>query len=104
MGRLIDPMTYLKEYLSEKVDLLKDYQFIIQTPELGEYIIGVGKNRIKLFTNDNLLNEILLCRCNISDAIKEGRIKIIDGNKNDIDIVKELFPLNKWLYFHVDYV
>lgn len=105
MGRLIDPMTYLKEYLSEKIDLLKDYQFIIQTPELGEYIIGVGKNRIKLFTNDNLLNEILLCRCDISDAIKEGRIKIIDGNENNIaDIFKEFFPLNKWLYFHVDYV
>ncbi|MCR4322389.1 MAG: GNAT family N-acetyltransferase [Candidatus Brocadiaceae bacterium] len=104
MGRLIDPISYFRECLSEKIDLEREYQFIIQTPALGEHTIGKGKSSIKLFAHDNLLNEILLCRSNISNAVEEGRLVIIDGDKNNIKVLESHFPLNKWQYFHIDYI
>ena len=104
MGRLIDPISYFRECLSGKVDLEEEYQFIIQTPALGEHTIGKGKNSTKLFVHDNLLNDILLCRSNISNAVEEGRFVIIDGDKNNIKVLESHFPLNKWQYFHIDYI
>lgn len=104
MGRLIDPISYFRECLSGKVDLEEEYQFIIQTPALGEHTIGKGKNSIKLFVHDNLLNDILLCRSNISNAVEEGRFVIIDGDKSNIKVLESHFPLNKWQYFHIDYI
>lgn len=104
IGKLFDPINYFKDCLSNKIDLVKDYKFIIQTPKLGEYIVGIGKSSIKLFAHDSLFNEILLCRCNIANAIEEGRLVIIDGNESNINILSDNFPLNKWKYFQIDYI
>jgi len=45
-----------------------------------------------------------LCRSNISNAVEEGRFVIIDGDKNNIKVLESHFPLNKWQYFHIDYI
>lgn len=104
MGKLIDPINYLRDSLSEKIDLQHDYQFIIQTPSLGEHSIGTGKNSIKLFAHDGVLNKILLCRCNIANAVEEGRLLIVDGIDRNLNVLEDHFPLNKWRYFHIDYI
>lgn len=104
VGKLFDPIKYFEDILSEKIDLIRDYQFIIKTPKLGEHIVGTGRNPIKLFAHDSLFNEILLCRCDITNAIEEGRLVIVDGNENNVNILVDNFPLNKWKYFQIDYI
>jgi len=104
MGKLIDPLNYMRDCLSEKIDLEIDCQFIIQTPSLGEHSIGTGKNTVKLFAHDSVLNEILLCRCNIANAVEEGRLIIVDGIDKNLYILEEQFPFNKWRYFQIDYI
>lgn len=104
MGRLIDPVNYLRDFLSQRIDLQRDYQFILQTPAHREHSIGTGRNYIKLFAHNGLLNEILLCRCNISNAVDEGRLVVVDGDENNINVLESHFPLNKWRYFQIDYI
>lgn len=104
MGRLIDPINYFRDCLYDKINLEQDHQFILQTPALGEHFIGTGKNSIRIFAHDSLLNKILLNRCNIGNAVEEGRFVIVDGNENNISVFENEFPLNKWQYFHIDYI
>jgi GNAT superfamily N-acetyltransferase len=104
IGKLFNPIKYFEDIMSEKIDLMRDYQFIIKTPKLGEHTVGTGKSSIKLFAHDSLFNEILLCRCNITNAIEEGRLVIVDGNENNTNILVKNFPLNKWKYFQIDYI
>lgn len=104
MGKIIDPIGYFRDCLSEKLDLQKDYRFIVQTPVLGEHSVGTGKSSITLFATDAVFSQILLCRCNISNAIEEGRLVIVDGNETNINALGDIFPLYRWQYFHVDYV
>ena len=104
LGKLIDPLNYLKKCLSEKIDLYQDHTFTIETPGLGRHTIGSGKKYLELFASDSLLHDMLLCRCNIAAAREEGKLAIVAGNEKNIDILEKIFPLQTWKYFQIDYV
>jgi len=104
MGKIFDPIDYFKDCLSKSIDLEQEYRFSIQTPVLGIKHVGQGKKTISLFTHDDVFNKMLFGRCNITNAIEEGKIVVLGGEERVINIFKTLFPLNNWRYFHIDYI
>lgn len=104
MARIADPAGYLRERLIESVDLENGCRFIVQSPEIGERVIGRGKRSLRLSARGGLLNEMLLCRCDIENAVDEGRLVVMDGDLGLIPVLSQVFPFRRWRYFHIDYV
>jgi len=104
MGKIINPVAYMRDRLQEKTDLENEWTFEIVTPLFGESRIGTGKKMVSLFLDENILNSILLNRCNVLNAAEDGRLVLLDGDTKCLDILSSIFPLCKWRYFQVDYI
>lgn len=103
MGKLLDPVGYFSEIITKK-QYLRNYCFNIQSPGLGNVKVGSGRKTIALFAHDIVINEVLMCRSNVVNAIEEGRIVFLQGRKEGTSILKSEFGLTNWRYSHVDYI
>jgi GNAT superfamily N-acetyltransferase len=104
LGKLISPLDYFKKRLSENEVLEKKYTFIIKTLQLGEHRVGCGTYSIRITADDDVFTQMLLGRFDIYRAIEQGRLLVSGGRDKDIEVLKQIFPLQRWLYFQIDYI
>ena len=104
LGKLFDPIGYIRARITEEIGLEQAYKIIIQTPTIEEQVVGAGEKSITLFAHDNLLTQILLSRCRVGNAVEEGRLVMVDGNENSIDVLESLFKFSKWRFCQIDYI
>ncbi len=104
LGKLFDPIGYLRALITEDIGLEQAYKIIIQTPTIEEQVVGTGEKSMTLFAHDGFLTQILLLRCRVGNAAEEGRLVMVDGNENSIDVLESLFKFCKWRFFQIDYI
>ncbi len=104
IGKLFNPVKNLEERIVNNAKVFTNYQISIQTPQLATLTIGQGTKKATVFLQDTLLSEMILGRCNIADAIREGKIVVLEGGKEILNVFDSLFPMHVWQYFHIDHI
>ena len=105
LGRLFYPQDYLHSRLNSFTELLKSsIKLSIETPSFPSRTWGDGGNRIKIFMNDSDFHQLLLNRCDLISLHREGRAIILDGQRNSVQLLSDIFPLYQWKYHQLDYI
>lgn len=102
LGFLFKPTKIFQKRVKGNSKFSKEYCVYIETPNLSIFRAGKGKKRIRLFMEDYIFHRLLLHRCNIFNAIREGRIVCLEGDDEDMSKFAKIFPLTNWIFHQFD--
>ena len=103
LGKLFSPLDQFKRGLEKKKGTER-FTIALRTPDLGEIVLGSGASKVHIYMDHGEFQNMLLCRCDIENALKDRKLCILNKDEGFIDVLKEIWGVTRWKYFHSDFI